>query len=313
MNEYFTDNQAVNPIKTKKNGIINLSTHTPEAAWNLAFNVVDYPVSVEPLYWGEGNLAKGMTNTMRDVQYFGIVVDRNRDGKKQVIATVTDSYHTISTVSVYKDLYKDLTTSSIISQPERCYVSVNGGRQTLTIRLPNFVTPVLSVGKFSMAINLVTSLDGTLKHSISVNPIDEMGKTVFGIESEFSFSTKHTKNLKERHVAFSLVIEKMLEEWNDVIAPMMSLMDSTKLDANIAIDIVKNILEESGMPDKHSKKMIENAEMSENHTALSVLHGITEYIDDSLSEHKPERVEQFKKSLNKTAMKILKNKLRIER
>jgi hypothetical protein len=311
MKELFTDTTSVNPIKSKKNGTIILASYENDAAWQLAFNVVNYPVEVVPLYWGDNNLAKGMTNSNRNVQHFGILVDRNRDNNKQVIATVTDSYHTINTESVYRDLHKDLLQSVVIGKPERVYVSTNGGRQTLTVRLEKLTTPVLSIGSFSMAINLTTSVDGTLKHSISVNPIDESGRTVFGIESEFSFSSKHTKNIKERHVAFSLIIESMLREWNEVIAPMMSLMDSTKLDANVALDLVKNILEASGIPDKHTNKMIDDVSEGSNHTALSVLHGITSYIDDALSDNRPERVEQFKKTLNKTAMKVIKNKLKI--
>jgi hypothetical protein len=308
------EQQNTNPIKEKANGIMNLYSLEKTRAWELAMDVVDFPVQIVPLHYedkGEYPLAKGSTNTNRDVQFFGVVVDRNRTGDKQVIATVTDSYHTINNAKVYKDLMNDLDGANVENHPEKVYVSSNGGRQSLLVKLPKMATPVLSVGKFSMSISLVTSVDGTLKHSISVNPLDESGRTVFGMESSFSFSSKHTKNLKERHVAFSAVIDKMLSEWNEVIAPMLTLMDGTELKANEALLLTQEILESSKIPEKHVKKMVEEFDdYRQTHTPLSVLHDITSYIDDTLAENRPERVEQFKKALNKTAMKIIKNKLK---
>lgn len=310
---FFTDLEQVNPVSKKPNGVIKLDTYPKHDAWGLAMNVVTYPVHILPLHFQKEDcfiLAKGNTNSGRDVQHFGVVVDRNRDGILQTIATVTDSYHTMDAAKVYKDLMVDLYHAGVSARPERVYVSGNGGRQVLTVTLDELATPVLSVGKFTMAINLSTSVDGSLKHAISLNPLDENNRAIFGFQSDFSFSSKHTKNLKERHVAFSTVIEKMLSEWNEVIAPMMILLDGETFSSNVALEMTRDILESSNIPEKHTSRMMEGIDAYKNdYTALRVLHDITTYVDDTLAENRPERVEQFRKAINKTAMKIINKKL----
>ena len=311
-NTFFTDLEQVNPVSKKANGVIKLDTYPKHDAWGLAMNVVTYPVHILPLYFQKDEfiLAKGNTNSNRDVQHFGVVVDRNRDGNLQTIATVTDSYHTMDASTVYRDLMVDLNDAGVSASPERVYVSGNGGRQLLTVKLDELSTPMLSVGKFTMSINLSTSVDGSLKHAISLNPVDENNRAIFGFQSDFSFSSKHTKNLKERHVAFSTVIEKMLSEWNEVIAPMMVLMDGEKFDSNVALELTRDILETSNIPEKHTSRMMANIDgYKKEHSALSVLCDITAYVDDTLAENRPERVEQFRKSINKTAMKVINKKL----
>lgn len=318
----FLDPSLPNPISKSTGGILNLDTYDSQTAWDVAFNVVNYPVSIEPLFFSNkasGALgqdiftkAQGTTNTNKSVEFFGIAVDRNRTGSTEIIATVTDSYHTIKTETVYKDLKSDLDELKIHSHPERIYVSNNGGRQTLTVNLPDFASPVLSVGKITLSISLVTSIDGTLAHAIRVSPQDEQGRDILGLQSDFSFSTRHTKNLKDRHIAFTVVIEKMLEEWNEIISPMLSLLDGEELNSNLALELTKNILETSKIPDRHIRRMESDLEASnKQHTVLTVIHGITEYLDDELGSTKPERIDQFRKALNKNTLAVIKKKLNL--
>ncbi|MDA3807001.1 MAG: hypothetical protein PF440_03720 [Thiomicrorhabdus sp.] len=309
------DLTAPNPVAIAKNNTIRLDTYN-DSAWDMAINVVTYPVKILPLFiQPETNQdflrAEGTTNTNRHTEFYGIVVDRARTEDLQTIATVTGMYSTLSTSEVYLDLKRDLEKANVKSSPISVYVSGSGGSHILSISLDDLVSPVLSDGStFKMSLTLNTSIDGSKKHTISIAPVDDSGRILFGIDSTLSFSAKHTRTIGERSVAFSTVINKLLAEWNDVIAPMIVMLDGQKYSSSMAMSLLEEIMTEADMPVKHIKGVTEAVDSIYTHrSALSILNGIGEYLEDAVY-NRPERMLQFRQNINKHAMKIIKKSIK---
>lgn len=308
----------MNPIKDSTTGVLKLNGTSSEA-WELAKDVVNYPVHIVPMFFDaahvyesmqgqngvEYKLAKGQTNTDREVQFFGVAVDKNREDIFSIISTVTGQYSTLKTAQVYADLQEDLEKLGMDSKPETVYVSGSGGSHRLVVKINDMVSPVTSIGEIDMAIRLETSLDGSKKHSVILSLLDKEGVQISGVSSSYTMAAKHTKSIGERHVAFSVILEKMLEEWNTSIAPMLQFLDGETFDKEAAVKILCELMEEASIPDKHITSATSNIEKDDSHTALSLLSGLSHYIEETCST-RPERLSTFRANIDKHAMKVLK-------
>lgn len=302
-----------NPIAMHPNGVMNLeAVNNP---WDWAIDCVNYPVYIKPLHYyhpdsdeGEAQLAIGETNTGRDVQFYGIVVDRDRTDQLSTISTVTGMYDTMAAAALYESLQHDLDKEDVKASPYEVYVSGNGGRHRLTVKLDGLDWPD---GEMEMSLVLHTSVDGKAKHQIHLAPLDKAtGHELVGMASgTFNVSSRHTRALRENHASFSLLIEKLIAEWNDTIVPTMVLMNDCKFDKKFALDILEQLAEAGDLPDKHKEQVIEYYTKSpDNHTLFSVFRGMSDYLGDELAD-KPERLALFKEKMSKRSDSIIKKTL----
>lgn len=302
----------INPIKNTTNGVLPLQKDT---AWETAIDVVNYPVCIRPLWFkpsDECSLsiptidgfaeAVGDTKTGRGTQFFGVVVDRDRTCDEQVIAVVTGTYGTLSTAEVYGDLRDDLVASGIDATPMNVYVSGNGGRAILSVKI-NGMSGQLDATDVGMYINLDTSVDGSKKHTIRLSVVDADGIEIVGLgEQSFTLGAKHTKTIGERHVAFQTVLLKLASEWNDNIVPMLMLMNDCVFDRSLAIDFFEGIMDNAEIPERHIKNALASYRPESQESLFGVLRGISAYLEGALSD-KPERLEDFRWKINKKASK----------
>lgn len=303
------------PIKNKL--IISLA-----GDWDTALDAVDYPIYIKPLFFehdyqdGEGVEkveASGITNTKRDSQFFGIVVDRDRTGQLSTIATVTDTYSTIPPAETYDSLRSELDEMGISASPSYLYVSGNGGRQVLTVDIEGQLAPNCR-DEIGMAVQLITSLDGTKKHSIRLVAYDKTNNAeLVGIASEsFNIAARHTRTIKERHIAFQATITKMAGDWNEYIAPTLALMEDAKFNRQSALSLLEALMEDANIPERHVKKAGESyqTKMAEDeHSIYTVVSGLSSYLSEELSD-KPERLDKFRTDINKKAQKHIKKALK---
>lgn len=287
-------------------------------AWDYAINAVSYPVFIKELFFkhtdddGEEftENAEGMTNTGRETKFFGVVVDRNNDGRLSTISTVTDTYDTIPVPQVYNDLKNDLVALNIEHYPERVYVSGNGGMQELRVKIPGCEW-VNSEKQITLALRVNTSIDGKTKHQVSLCAVDQDGVELSGIDNvSFNLAGRHTKTIRERHIAFTSVLNNIVESWNTVIVPSMVLMSDSKFDRQFAVELIKNICEESGIPERHADKATTyfESKVSGECSLFDVYHGLNAYLEESM-DTKRERLATFREKMNKTAGKIQKQVL----
>lgn len=311
---------TTNPIADCPNGIMQLNSSD---AWEKAIDCVDYPVRIQPLFFkpsddclielGAENMgadeagyapAIGDTNSGRNTQFFGVIVDRNRLCQESVISTVTGTYGTMCTAQVYRDLQLDLQTNNINSEPVSVYVSGNGGRALLTISVADSICEC-GDSKVKMRIILDTSVDGSKKHTMRLSVVDADGVEIVGLgEQNFTIGAKHTKTIGERHVAFSTVLVKLVREWEDSIMPMISLMNDCVFDRSFALDIFKNIMENAQIPERHVENALAAYRPQNGESMFGVLRGISTYLSEALSE-KPERLENFRENINKKSRTLI--------
>lgn len=308
--------QTVNPIVNYPNGILPLES---ESAWESAIDVVNYPVDIRPLFFKPSDQcatedgpefveAIGDTKTGRDSQFFGVVVDRDRVCDEQVIAVVTGTYGCLNTAGVYQDLKRELEDAGINATPRQVYVSGNGGRAILSVEVGGREVEAGST-QFKMNVNLDTSVDGTRKHCLRLTVVDGDGVEIVGLgEQSFSVGTKHTKTIGERHVAFQTVIVKLINEWEQTIAPMISLMNDCVFDRSMAIDIFNEIMQNAEIPERHIKNALAGFKPNPEESLFGVLYGVSSYLSSALSE-KPERMEDFRDKINKKSKTLIQKTL----
>lgn len=304
------------PITNKL--ILNL-----DGDWDLAMEAVDYPILIKPLYFDhdyedghgvEQVEAAGTTNTGRDSQFFGVVVDREKTGTLSTIACVTDTYSTIPPAETYFSLKQELDEMQMDATPTELYVSGNGGRQVLTVELDGMLAPDCTT-EIGMAVQLLTSLDGSKKHSIRLVAYDKTNNAeLVGIANEsFNISSRHTRTIKERHVAFQATIGEMIGKWNDIIAPALAFMNDATFDRQMALTLLENIMDDADLPEKHKKNVsshyISHVADGGEHSIYSVVSGISTYISEEVSE-KPELAERLRININKKARKHINKALR---
>lgn len=303
---------ALNPIAGRYG--ISFRDMDADDAWNMAIDAVDYPVMVKPLHFYHENVernASGFTNTGRGCDYYGIVVDRDRDGKLSMIGTVTGLYDTMAPAQVYDDLLADLNNAGINAKPRSLYVSGTGGVQRLTVDLLDMKSPNCK-DEIKMGVEVITSVDGKHRHVARMSVYNETTENeVIGIEiNDFSIATRHTKSIHERHAAFAVTINQLVGEWNDNIMPFMEIMNDSKFDKNLAVEFLNNIMEVSDIPDRHVEKAVEyykTASLRNNsteHSVLDVVNGLSQYLNESLGD-KPERLEEFKKKIAKKSKSLI--------
>lgn len=283
-----------------------------DAAWELACDAVDYPVRIKELHWMNGEeqtTADGFTNTGRPCKFYGVVVDRNRDGSNNVVACVTGLYDTLAPAGVYSDLKRDLDAEGIKSQPRRLYVSGTGGSQILTVDLKGMSGP--HVGRdIAMSIQLVTSVDGSKAHHCRLIAHDiHTGAEIVGIQSEtFNVTARHTKTIKDRHAAFSVIISALLQRWNTEIMPFIEVMMDSEFDKATALDMLEKIMKKAKIPDQHVERCMEmyenDAIESDSHTVYGAVRTLSCYIEDSLAD-KPERAEKFRNDIAKKSSSVI--------
>lgn len=297
---------SMNPITNK------LTVATPD--WDFAIDCVTYPVYLKPLHYhheDEEQAAEGVTNTGRDSKFYGVVVDRNRTEDLSTIAVVTGLYDTISATEVYQALRDDLERDKVDNQPVSVYVSGNGGKQELLVKLDG-LTWCNNDHDVQMHLKLTTSVDGTTKHTVRVAAIDmKTNAEIVGIEGmALNLSTRHTKSIRERHAAFGVIIQTLIDQWDDMIIPSMQLMNDCKFDKNLAITIIESMMEEANIPEAHCKQATQYYEslMHKEHNMLGVCSSIGSYFSEELA-NKPERLAQFQEKLAKKSQKIIKKYL----
>ena len=300
----------INPFTQSLNGILKDTDfpQNPNEAWDVAVDCVDYPVEIVPLFWknnktDEYETAEGVTNTGRLNQIFGINVDRDLTGKFETIGTVTGLYGTLPTAEAYRNLQGTLTEAGVESRPVRVYVSGNGGRHELVVSLGKKASPRPNI-EVDMAIVFNTSVDGSKLQAIRLVAWSSEGHEILGInEADFDVNSRHTKTLGERHASNVLVVSKLVETWESDIIPMMSLMSDGEFDKETVLSLLDTLLEQSNIPDKHSVAI--RSKISDEKTAFDVLNTVSGYFGE-LSDDKPERVDTFKKNINKNIKNVLK-------
>lgn len=300
----------INPIASHPNGVMKLN-----GSWETAFDVVDYPVKIVPLlYKGEADElhpAVGDTNTGRDTEFFGVLVDRNRTGQAGIIATVTGRYGSLPTKEVYQNLKIDIEKSGMIGVPRNVYVSGNGGRSILTVAISSDPADVIEVGgdRLVTSFTLDTSVDGSTRHAMRLVVVDDEGVELVGFgDRSFSVGTRHTRTIADRHESFQHILISLATEWNQNIAPMLMLMNDCKFDRTAALDFFETILSTAEVPERHIKNALSSYSPDGEQSVYSVLKGVSSYLSDALKE-KPERLEDLRARINKKSAKVIKQTL----
>lgn len=280
-------------------------------AWEHAIGLVDYPVYLKPLHYFHGNVeqhAEGTTNTGRDTMFFGVVVDRHKDDNLSMIAAVTDTYGTIPAADTYRMLRDDLEEMSVDATPDVLYVSGNGGRQVLWVDVHGQLAPDLQ-DEIGMQVKLLTSLDGSKKHTLQLVAYNKTDNSeLVGITTEsFNLSTRHTRTIQDRHIAFQSTVSNLIGQWNDLIMPTMALMGDAKFNRSDALELLANITEDAKLAEKHikaSKNFYQNRMLDQNEDSIySVVSGLSSYIQDNIASDKPEHAEKVRDAINKVAHK----------
>lgn len=279
--------------------------------WGKAMELVDYPVMIKSLYFdheGEQFPAVGTTNTDRDTEHLAIVVDRQKDGTLNTVATVTDTYGTIPPAQTYEMLMNDLNDMKIVGQPTLLYVSGNGGRQVLSVDIEGQLAPNCK-DVIGMQVKLFTSLDGSKRHSMQLVARDKTNNVEFvGIGNElFNLNARHTTSIADRHIAFSVTIGSMIKAWNEKLMPFMALMGDATFDRATAVELLRNITIESKLAATHTQS-VENAYLSKmmdeggDHSIYTVMSSLSQYVQDQ-AKLRPEHADKMRAAIDKVARK----------
>jgi len=301
-----------NPISNEVNGLLKFDDAIPSTErWETAKDCVDYPVFIKELFYkhdGEEKIAEGATNTGRDSQFFGVVVDRDRTGTLSMINAVTGLYGTLATHEAYRDLQEDFVKVGLNAVPHSVYVSGDGGRHLLSVRIEDPALPEW----MGMHMNLSTSVDGSKRHALSLVVWDKVKNCeLLGVGGQsYRIAARHTTTIGDRHIAFEQTIIKLASEFSKTILPMVELLGQKELTKTSAIEMLTTLMNDAGIPEKHIVNASTTYEKSiTDHSVLTVLQGISSYLNDEL-EDKQERLETFKEKFNKNSKVALKKLLK---
>lgn len=308
----------MNPISINPSCTINLSDIPTDQAWDIAKDVVTYPVSVEPLYFetqepvadGAVHLSKmtmveSMSTKGTIGLVFGVFADRDRIGKMYLINTVSTRYALKLTADVYEELQKQLNSLNIVHKLNSVYVSANGGQQQLVVNLSELQFKSTSSGEYNLAFHVTTSIDGTKAHQLDLIVVDKNGRPLYGVESiSLNFFTKHTSKMQDRLTAFDIVIEGAVSNWNETILPLLVLMDTPESNRNIVLDAIKGMLEDGGIPERHIESYLQTLPSFENFSMLSAMNHMSQYFEQNM-EDRPERKQALREKFNKASSKVL--------
>jgi hypothetical protein len=287
--------------------------------WENAKDAVDYPVHIVPaFYQDEDSLfvnANGETNTGRDKDFNLVVVDRLRDGDKQVIACVSGLYGSLKTTDVYAQLQNELLMSDNKNHVDSLYISGNGGVQQLTVAMDDMISMSGAPDELSMKIRLETSVDGSKAHSLSMvatNETGDIGIHVYG--GEYRLSARHTTTINDRTFHYIPTVNQMIANWNEVIIPTMSLMYDEKFNRNVALNMVDELCKTAKIGERHQKAirdlyvsgLVRTNDTTDSMYKMNVT--FNQYFDDNMEE-KTELRNKFKDGIAKAMHNEL-NKLR---
>lgn len=303
-------------LNAEPNGLVVLSD-VPNK-WNAVKDVVDYPVWITPAFYKDEDInefvnANGKTNTGRDKNFCLVVVDMFRNNDKQAIATVSDAYGSLSTKDVYAQLQQELVVSETNHEINRLYVSNNGGMHQLTIKLNDMISMEGVPDELVMMIRLDTSVDGTKAHSLSMivhNPKSDTDIHAYG--GNYNLSARHTKTIGTRSAYYIPTIQSMIDNWNDVIMPTMSLMFDCKFKRNVALDLIADICKDSKIGERHLNNIKElyqsGAVKTEDSTdsLYRINMTLNQYFDDELGDMQDTK-QKFKDSATRSIQKHLKS------
>ena len=284
--------------------------------WTVAKDAVDFPVWIVPAFYidpvtNEYSNANGVTNTGRDRNYCLVVVDKYRNDDRKVIANVSDAYGSLSTADVYESLQQELILSEQKHRVERLFVSNNGGTQQLTIKMLDMMSMDGIPDELSMMIRLDTSVDGSRAHSLSMLIHNKAGDTDINVYGgNYNLSARHTKTIGDRSAYYIPTIQTMIDNWNDVVIPSMSLMFDCKFNRNVALDLISNICADSKMGERHTTKIRElysSNNVSTNASDDSMYRinmAVNQYVDENLADMHNTK-QKFKDSATKSIQKHL--------
>lgn len=309
-------------LAENKNGLVDFRTDASKLSefWKNVQDAVDYPVSIQDAYWKDENNefhnACGQTGTGRDKDFMLVVVDMLRNGNRQVISTVTGRYGTIDTSNMYRLLEEELVGAKIKHEPVRLWVSGNGGRQQLTVHIKDQIGFSGLPDDLRMHIRLDTSVDGSCAHGMRTIIYNKTAESSYQMkEAEIDLSARHTTTIDERSVHFIPFINNMIQNWNDLIMPTMSLMFDSKYDREMSLELLEEICNKAKMGKRHTARIVElytsdKVRTNDNSDSLyRINHTINEYIDDELSDEKVETAERFKTLIAKNIQNEI-NKIR---
>lgn len=287
--------------------------------WDAVKDAVDYPVWITPAYYldedkNEFVNANGQTNTGRDKNFCLVVVDKFRDDNRQVIATVSDMYGSLETKTVYHNLQQELILSETAHKVEQLFVSGNGGMHQLTIKLSDMLSLDGVPDDLSMLIRLETSVDGTTAHSLSMIVHNNTGDTdihVYG--GNYTLSARHTKTIGDRSAYYIPTIQTMIDNWNDVVIPTMSLMYDQKFNRGVALELLSGICEDSKIGKRHianisqlyTSESVKTKDTTDSLYRINMT--INQYFDDELNDMNDTK-QKFKDNITRSIQKQL-NKL----
>ena len=307
-------------LKDALYGLVNIDTNIVEDQWELVKDAVYYPVWITPAFHRDEDQdnfvnANGETNTGRDKVFNLVVVDKFRDGDKQCIATVTDTYGSVSTKDVYDQFQTELTLSETSHKIKNLFVTGNGGMQQLTVEMLDMIDIKGCPDNLVMRVVLETSVDGSKAHKLSMrvhNKTSKVDMHVYG--GDYTLNARHTTTIGERVQQYIPTLNKMIENWNDVIIPTMSLMFDEKFDRNFALDMIEDICKKSQIGERHQKALRDlysggAVKTLDNTDSLYRVNAVfNQYFEETLDEKK-ELQNKFKDSVAKSIHNTL-NKLK---
>lgn len=283
--------------------------------WEVARNVVDYPVEQMLGYFVSGDTlypAYGETTSGRNKEFFFIVVDKYKNGDRQVIAAVTDVYGTIPPASVYEELQKQLAETGQEIELLELYVTGNGGAQSLTFKIKGLTGLQGLPDEVEMLSRLDTSVDGTKSHQLTTlihNVQGDISTSVFGGSYEIAY--RHTKKINIRVVDFADRLVDMAANWNDLIMPTMNLIYDQKYNREAAMALLDEVSKDAGIGQRHRetiRKIYKSGELRTNDDTDSLYRinlAIGQFIEDEL-EGKKELQERFRYGLANSIEKRIK-------
>jgi hypothetical protein len=307
-----------NPILQYSNCVMPLANLSAVDAWNIAKDVVEYPISIENLrtlspHTTKSNViiaaneceivrAKSVKGSIGPI--FGVLVDRDRSGQSYLINTCSSRYTLKPTADVYSEIQTQLTELNINHRLESVYVSSNGGQQQLTINLIDLSFKSNSAGEYNLALLVTTSIDGSKAHQLDLIVIDNRGIPLYGMESiSLNFFTKHTSKMIDRLTAFNIILESVTTNWNEVILPLLVIMDTPGKNQSFVIDAVKSMLDSGDIPDRHIEAYMD-AMAEPPRTILQAMTQMGSYFEETMSD-RYERKQALRAKFNKSASKIL--------
>ncbi|MBT8449165.1 MAG: hypothetical protein KJO69_05720 [Gammaproteobacteria bacterium] len=293
------------------------------AKWANAKDTVDYPVWITPAYYKDEDTktftnANGETNTGRDKEFNLVVVDKFRDGDKQCIASVTDTYGSVATKDIYNQLQQELELSESAHDVHSLFVSGNGGMQQLVVRMTDVMDIKGCPDNLEMRVVLETSVDGTKAHKLTMvahNKTGDVSSAVYG--GDYNLKARHTKTIGDRAYHFIPTINTMIANWNDLIIPTMSLMFNEKFNRNQALSLMQGMCEKAGIGERHQvaiKDLYASTKVRTNDKSDSLYRvnaTISQYLEDEM-EGKQELKNKFQTKVAK-AMQTELNKLRVKK